>query len=221
MKRRTIALALALCLLLLAGAGTLAYFKTSKSLSNFFSVAGYDPQNPNATISPETLFSLKLYETDTVNGGRTEDGNTYSGILPGDILVKDPTITNTGKYDAWARMTVTVTDAEDWQAVCEKHEITNLKAIFGGFEDSDWERNIAEDEYDETNKTLSYTYYYQKKLEPGQRATLFKTVTIPASFDAEDMSALSSFEICIVGESIQARNTGDSAEEAFSEYWEK
>lgn len=218
MKRRIFVIGLALCLLLIVGAGTLAYFQSSKNLTNYFSVAGYDPENPDEPVDPDALFSLKLDEKNIAGDGRTETGNTYTEILPGDTLVKDPTITNTGKYDAWVRMKVTVTDAADWQNVCEKHNITDLASIFNGYVDADWHRNVAEDKFDTANNTITYTYYLKKTLAPEKTATLFKSITIPAIFDIDDMSALSSFDLKIVGEAIQARNTGDSAVEAFKNW---
>lgn len=227
MKRRTFALALALCLLLIIGFGTLAYFQSSKSLTNYFAVAGIvDPDDPdatidpNATISPDALFSLKLDEDDNTSADdtvRTETGNTYTNIMPGDTLKKDPTVYNTGKYDAWVRVKVTVTDAADWTAVCEKHGITDLTKLFNGYVASDWVRYSAEDV--RTNNEITYTYYLREKLAEGESATLFKSVTIPATFDVQDMAKLATFQLKITGESIQAVNTGDTAKEAFQK-WE-
>ena len=225
MKRRTFALALALCLLLIIGFGTLAYFQSSKNLTNYFAVAGIvDPDDPdatidpNATISPDALFSLKLdEEKNDKSGERTEEGNTYLNIMPGDTLKKDPTVYNTGKYDAWVRVKVTVTDATDWIAVCRKHSITDLTKIFNGYKAADWVRYPEEDV--KKNNEITYTYYLKNKLAANQQATLFESVTIPATFDVNDMAALATFQLKITGESIQAVNTGDTAKEAFQK-WE-
>ena len=218
MKKRTFTVALLICLVAIIGFSSLAYFQSSKSVTNFFAVAGIeDPTDPTETIDPKDLFSIKLEETDiTDTDKKTEDGNTYTGILPGDTLTKDPTVTNTGKYDAWVRVKVTVTDAADWQAVCIKHNITDLTTIFNGYEADKWDREIDEDVADTKNNTITYTYYYKAKLAPGAAATLFESVTIPNVFDIQDMAALSTFQLQITGEAIQAANTGETAQEAFT-----
>ena len=124
MKKRTFAVAMIICLVAIIGFGSLAYFQASKNLTNYFAVAGVaDPTDPDATIDPDDLFSIRLDEKnlDIMTGtARTEEGNVYKDILPGDKLEKDPTVTNTGKYDAWVRVKVTVTDAADWMEVCAK-----------------------------------------------------------------------------------------------------
>lgn len=221
MKKRTFTVALIVCLVAIIGFGSLAYFQASKNITNYFAVAGVDdPTDPEATIDPDTLFSIKLDEIDITgeNNARTETGNTYTDILPGDTLEKDPTVTNTGKYDAWVRVKVTVTDAAAWQAACAKHKITDLADIFNGFDATKWDRELDEDKADTALDTLTYTYYYKTKVSANGTAKLFDSVTIPASFDINDMASLATFQLKITGEAIQADNTGDTAQEAFEKF---
>jgi len=221
MKKRTFTVALLICLVAIIGFGSLAYFQSSKNLTNYFAVAGIkDPTDPTETIDPDDLFSIKLDETDITkdDNTRTESGNIYEGILPGDTLTKDPTVTNTGKYDAWVRVKVTVTDYEAWATACAKHGITDLSDIFNGYVDADWDREIAEDVIDTTNNTLTYTYYYKTTVAPGGEAKLFDSITIPAQFEIEDMVSLATFQLKVTGEAIQAANTGATAQEAFAKF---
>lgn len=220
MKKRTFIVALIICMVAIIGIGSLAYFQASKNLTNYFAVAGVsDPTDPSATIKPDELFSIKLEETDIRDGGKTETGNTYTDILPGVTLKKDPTVTNTGKhFDAWVRVKVTVTDAEDWIAACQKHGITDLATIFNEYDATKWDREIAEDVHSVTNNTLTYTYYYKEKVAPEGTAKLFDSITIPAVFDIEDMASLATFQLKIVGEAIQADHTGETAQKAFKEF---
>lgn len=221
MKKRIFTIALVLCLVAIIGFGSLAYFQTTKDLTNYFAVAGItDPTDPNETINPDDLFSIRLDEQVLGGNDRTENGNTYTGILPGDTLKKDPTVTNTGKYDVWVRVKVTVTDASAWKAACAKHQIENLEEIFNGYVAAQWDREKAEDVFDAAADTLTYTYYYKGKIPAQGDAKLFDSITIPAAFDIEDMAALATFQIKITGEAIQAANTGDSAQEAFHNFWE-
>lgn len=222
MKKRVFSVALVLCLIATVGFGTLAYFKASKNVTNYFQVAGYDPTKPDEPIDPEKLFSITLEETDITkdDGSTTDTGNTYTNILPGDTLTKDPTITNTGKYDAWVRVKVEVTDYTAWATACVKHEITDLAAIFNNHDASLWSRGEADESYNQSTDTYTYVYYYNNEVAPEGEVTLFESVTIPAAFDIDDMSSLSAFQIKITGEAIQAANTGDNAKDAFRTYWE-
>lgn len=222
MKKRVFTVALVLCLVAIIGFGSLAYFQTSKNLTNYFAVAGIvDPTDPDETINPNDLFSIRLDEQVIGGTDRTEEGNTYTGILPGDTLKKDPTVTNTGKYEAWVRVKVTVTDATAWKAACEKHQIEDLEDIFNGYVAADWDREKAEDKLDATADTLTYTYYYKAKVPAGGEAKLFDSVTIPAKFDIEDMASLATFQVKITGEAIQVANTGETAQDAFHDFWGK
>ena len=148
--------------------------------------------------------------------GRTEEGNVYKDIMPGDLLAKDPTVTNTGKYDAWVRVKVTVSDAAAWQAACAKHGISQLDEIFGGHDETAWAR------YDVPavqNDTVTYVFYLLEDLAPGEQATLFESLTVPGEFDSDDLSSLATFNIEITAEAIQVRNTADNAKDAFQK-WE-
>lgn len=224
MKKRILIVALVVCLIAIVGFGSLAYFQSSKNLTNYFAVAGItDPNDPDETIDPEDLFSIRLDEENMdKNSGtaRTEEGNTYAGILPGDTLDKDPTVTNTGKYDAWVRVKVEVTDYNAWAAACKKHGIDDLAEVFNGHDAADWSRGQLDESHDVKTDTYTFVYYYNDKVAPGGTATLFESITIPAEFDIDDMVSLATFQIKITGEAIQHANTGDNAKDAFRNFWE-
>ena len=218
MKKRVFTVALVICLVAIVGFGSLAYFQSSKNLTNKFYVAGTGPNGPSS-IDPDDLFSIKLDEQVINSQDRTENGNTYEGILPGDTLDKDPTVTNTGKYNAWVRMKVTVTDYSAWVAACGKHGITDLGVLFEGFDDTKWERGIYDEKHNTTADEFTFVYYYLAELAPEESATLFTAVKIPSTFDVEDMASLATFEFKITAEAIQAANTGANAKAAFRDLW--
>jgi predicted ribosomally synthesized peptide with SipW-like signal peptide len=215
MKRKTLIVAVAVCLAAILAFGTLAFFSANDDITNTFMVAQYDPENPPTA---DDLFSVKVYETK--DGEETEEGITYENIKPGDVLSKDPTVENTGRYDQYIRVNVTVTNAKAWQAACAKHDITNLATIFDGFENDLWTRYDAP-VYNEEADTLTYTYYYNGVLAPEESVTLFKTVTIPETFDNADMASLAYFQLSVSADAIQADNTGDNAHDAFANHWGK
>ena len=70
--------------------------------------------------------------------------------------------------------------------------------------------------------TVTYVYYYNYKLTPGQTAVLFTNVTIPGEFEQNDMRFVSGdFSIKVKAEALQADNTGSNAYDAFAAYWGK
>ena len=207
-KNRILAVALVICLIAILAFGSLAYFTESKTITNQFKTATSDDPN-------QLLFDIDLYETD-INGGNTPvSGNTYSNILPGKEMTKDPTVKNTGLYDQYVRLLVTVSKADAWAAACQKHSITGVDATFGDLS-SDWTLKEMTKNLDDT---ITYTYYLNSKLEPGETSTLFEKVTIPAEFDNDDMATLKEFTITIVAQAIQSDNLGDDPVAAFG-YWE-
>jgi|GEM_PF-2911761 len=209
-KNRILAIALALCLVATIGLGSLAYFTANDTVSNKFMTT--TSEDPDAV-----LFALDLYETsNAAGGGKTDEGNVYSDIIPGEEVVKDPTVENTGLYPQWVRMKITVSSAQEWQAACAAHGIEDLTNIFGNF-NTLWDRE--EITPDTTNNTLTYVYYLNDILEPGESSTIFETVTIPAEFTVADMSTLKEFDLTIVAEAIQSEHTGDTAQEAFADCW--
>lgn len=216
-KRKIMSISIAICLIAILACGTLAYFTDTESVTNKFYTATYDPTDPTPP-TPDELFSITVTETGAATytdaSGNELYGKQYEDILPGDELSKDPTITNTGKYDAYVRLSVKVTDVAAWEAA----GITDLTTLFVNV-NSDWE--CKETNKDTVNDTVTYVYYLKEKLEPEGTSTLFEGVKIPNELDVNDMVALETFDIIITGDAIQARNTGSSAYEAFTTYWGK
>lgn len=243
MKKKVFISAMAVCLAALTAFGSLAYFTDSHTLTNQFMTAEWDPEDPYE--EPDEIFSIKVDELDLSDGAeegdRTEEGNQYERIKPADVLDKDPTICNTGKYPQYIRMSITVTQADEWKAAYAKwlktagnpDGIKDSYDIFGGFNSK---FILAEDEteYDSAENTLTYVFYLNEILEPGMKETLFETVTIPSCFDNDDMLSLQEFKILVRGEAIQSEHTasnaaasekGDApvafdAKYAFNTYWD-
>ena len=113
-KRKVLVVALAVCLVAILSVGTLAWFADDDSVTNKFMVT-------NSEDEPDKIFSVDLYETEVDENGdpvvpakKTDIGNTYDDIAPGDVLTKDPTVENTGLYDQWIRLNVTVSNVKNW-----------------------------------------------------------------------------------------------------------
>lgn len=217
-KKKVFVAALAICLIAILSMGSLAWFNANDEVTNTFKVA--DSDDPDT--APD--FSVKVDETNnsTEAGApdRTEDGNTYENILPGDVKAKDPRITNTStSYDQYIRVNFIISKAFADQ-VAEVQGVTydnlDLTKLFSGFNANLTDREVAPvgtfaDYY-------VYAYYYNEKLAAKDYFTAFTAVNIPENFVQSDM-AYGTFDIKVNAEAIQTQNLGedvDTAKEAFA-----
>ena len=194
------------------GLGTYAYFNVSKTSDINLTMISYDPEDP--PIDPSGEFSIRLYEHD---GANEVLSRTYTNVIPGSKLDKDPTIVNTGKYDMWVRVNVIFTKAHNWEEVSSRNSLVGPIGVLTGIS-NDW-YYTNEGVVDNTNDTITYRFYYKNALSSNQSATVFNRVDIPLSFNDSDMQKISNFQIKVTADAIQKENTGDSCYEAFVNYW--
>lgn len=214
LKKKVLLAAVALSLVAIVSMGTLAWFSDSDEVTNKFMVT-------DSETNPDKIFSVELYETKVDEDGvpvapyEKTDANVYDNIAPGDVLTKDPTIENTGKYDQWIRVIVTVDNADAWIAALGNNY--DLGTIFGGHDETAWTRYEV-GTYD--NNTYTMTYYLNSKLAAGEKVVLFETVNIPTELTQEDMVFVGGeFELKIVAQALQYDNTGDNCYDAFANFW--
>lgn len=212
-KKKVFVTALAVCLIAILSLGTLAWFNDTDEVVNKFMMA-------DSSDNPDDIFSVDVWEY--VNGDtetKDQDGYTYENIIPSGRYHKEPYVENTGSYDQWIRVNVTVDNADAWVAALGNGY--DLGTMFEGHDETAWTRYEA-GEYDANNNTYTMVYYLNYKLEPDKTACLFNTVVIPSELDQYDMSFINGeFNLTIVAEAIQADNTGNSALEAFTNFWGK
>lgn len=211
-KKKILVISVIVCLVALVSIGTLAWFNDSDEVTNQFYIATSEDGDPT---NPDDIFSVDVWEyTDGDTENKEQDGEVYENITPGGRYHKEPYVENTGAYDQWVRVKVTLSDAGAWQEIMAKHNLTNLNAIFEGHDESAWTFGGSElkDDY------LTYTYYLNYKLAPGEKACLFTTVVIPGELDQSDMAKLGGdFALKIVAEAVQYDNLGaNNAKEAFN-----
>lgn len=225
-KRKVFVVALAICLVAILSFGTLAWFTDSDNVTNKFMTATSTNQDPDDVFNVDIFETVKNDEdgsTEQVIGKDAIGGDyTYEGVLPGDKLVKAPVVKNTGIYDQYVRVTVTVSDATAWKDLFTHYGfgLENLFVVDDQF-DSRWDREIAESVEDATNDTMTFVYYYKDILAAGAEVNFFDAVTIPGELTKEDMiTALGAdgFSFDIVADAIQSDNTGDNAQEAFKKF---
>lgn len=212
-KKKVFVVALAVCLVAILSMGTLAWFNDTDEITNQFLIADSDGDG-----TPD--FQVDVWETDNKTGEKTQDGNVYEHIAPGDELMKDPHVFNLGDYDQWIRVYVTFDEWSVIEAACKNQGISTDLRNWLTIDNTTW---IADGQIiDQANDTISYVYYLNRKLLPDSGEILFKTVTIPGEFEQADMQfAKGDFTINVKAEALQADNTGDNAKDAFAKYWGK
>ena len=206
-KKKVFAVALAVCLIATLSLGTLAWFSAEDKVENNFMVADSDDN------TADKIFSIDVYEyTENSPNEKVPAGDTYKNILPGDKLLKAVHVANTGHYDQYVRVIVTISDATAWiNAVGEDFAIEKM---FTNYDATKW-TNIEKKIEGESN-TVTYVLYYTDKLQSGGDITLFTHVNIPESLTQAQAAAFEGgFSIDVKAQAVQTRNVGDNAYAAF------
>lgn len=221
-KKKIFVLALAVCLLAILSMGSLAWFHAQDSVKNEFYIADSKEHSGNE------LFSVDVYEyTEKSPTNKVPTGDTFDEILPGDHLKKEPHVANTGFYDQYVRVTVTISDATAWlNAVGEAFKIED---VFEGFDPNKWNHIEKKIEGKDKTDTITYVLYYTDILDGSDTAndavsgttddiTLFTYVNIPQSLTQDQAAAFKGgFNIDVQAEAVQTENvvpTGTAAEDA-------
>ena len=188
-KRKVVVLALLICLLtLISTAGSLAWFSAKDNAQNKFMVATSDE-----TTDPDDIFSVDVWEQYDSNGDGDfneaddkdyADSLEYEAILPGDRLSKVVNVENTGAYDQYIRVTVTISDAQAWMAFAAANPTFSITEVFVGFDAAKWTHiwnnmNTADPDFDPNATEIVYCLYYKDVLAAGDVLTVFEAVKIP------------------------------------------
>lgn len=213
-KKKVFVTALAVSLIAILSFSTIAWFNAKDEITNTFKVADSDDEG----TTPD--FSVDVFETD--EDGKETEGNLYEDILPGDVLHKDPTVRNTGSYDMYVRVLVTLSDADLWISLSDKYDIVNTHSGKADHypilekmikvDTNNWVRYDAPI-YNAEKNTLTYAYYYEDVVKAGTgkdsvTKPVFKTITIPDVLQQADMDFEEGvdFTVDIKAEAVQARN---------------
>lgn len=209
-KKKVVVSALALSLVAILSAGTLAWFSAKDSVKNEFYIADSDDTNP------EDIFSVDVWENVDPDGDgqpeRTDDGATYADVLPGTTYAKEPHVENTGYYDQYIRVIVTISDMQAW--VDAMGADYKFEDCFAGFDEDVW-KYIGVNRYADTDE-IQVVLYYDGVLESGKDITLFTDVKIPETLTQEQAAAfMGGFTIDVKAQAVQTENVGVDAYEAF------
>ena len=215
--------------------GTLAWFNDTDSVTNNFYVADSDQDG-----LPD--FSIDVIESTTDENGEkpgtpnADGGFSYDKLLPGDTLSKIVWTENTGDYDQWVRINITISDWSVWQKAIvkalEAEGETNIgdalvneyvyTKLLDGF-DRDLYLNKGYSNDDAANDSRTYTLYYKEILQPEDAFQVMQNVKIPAVLEQEDMNfGTDGFTVTVKAEAVQVGNlNATSSVAAFEEVgWE-
>lgn len=214
-KKKVFVAALAICLVAIISMGTLAWFSDSDEVNNQFMITDSDQDDP------EKVFSVDVWEN-TPEGDKDQNGAAYEAILPGDLLKKEAKVQNTGAYDQYVRVTITITDAEAWiKTLGAAYDVTELLV---GFDSAKWVHGwnnmINWQEGDPIPANLTYVLYLKEILPASGNDTvsIFDAVKVPESMTKEQAVLFDGgFDIDIKAEAVQTENVvpeGTPAEDA-------
>lgn len=206
-KKKVFVAALAVCLVAVLSMGTLAWFSAEDEVTNKFMIA-------DSESDPNEIFSVDVWEN-TPDGDKDQDGYEYKDILPGDQLKKEVYVENTGAYDQYIRVKVTVNNADAWIAALGNGY--DLGTMFLGHDETKWTRyEVGQYSNDANGSYYTMVFYLNEKLAPNATVNLFETVEIPSQLTQQQMSFVGGqFDLTILAEAVQTENVGDSAYEAF------
>lgn len=209
-KKKILIVALAVCLLAVISVGTLAWFTDSDEVTNSFQFA-------TSADDADGIFSVDVWEDDTKidtdDEEKIQTGIKYDDLLPGDNLYKEVNVENTGHYDQYIRVTVTLTDAHVWQEIFGTIYVP-LNALATDLNTEAY--GVYRTVYDATADTMTYVLYYNGTLSADEISTLFTNVHIPEQMDRFQAAELSgNFRIDVFAEAVQTKNVGDNAIDAF------
>ena len=211
-KKKVFVAALALCLVAIISVGTLAWFSAQDEVTNKFMIADSDDD------TPDEIFSVDVWEN-TPDGEKDQDGYEYTDILPGDTLKKEARVENTGYYDQYVRVTVTISDAQAWIAALGAD--FNVADVFDGFVAADW-NHIWNNMNGATTipENFVYVMYYKNIVKPGDVINVFNNVKIPTSLTREEAVAFGgNFDITVKAEAVQTENVVPEGTAAADAAW--
>jgi len=149
--------------------------------------------------------------------GIDTDGHYFENIVPGDNLVKEPFVKNTGRHDMWVRLTLTFSSQDAWYKLMAGKTPLDLLTFADGFDEM-W----VGGSYTATGDEYVYVYYSKAPLTPGETLNTITHVNIPGKLTQQDLVAVGEVSLDVKAEAVQVENlAATTAKAAFTEVgWE-
>lgn len=212
MKKTLLTIAAALLLVFASVMGTMAYLTSTDTVTNTFTVG-----NVKINLDEAKVDTNGSKVTSDGSDVREESANSYH-LYPGHTYVKDPTVTVlTGSDEAYVKMVVTVTAANELDALFAELAITGTKLtdVVTGYNENNWKchSNII----DGKNNTRTYEFWYKETVAAPtvdvKLDALFDEIKVPGSVTDEQLESLkiAGFQITVTAHAIQADGFADAA----------
>lgn len=208
-KKKVLVLALAVIMIAILSFSTLAWFSDDDEVTNDFMIAG------SGTEDPDDIFSVDVWE----NNDEEDDGLDFEDILPGDELEKEAYVKNTGSYDQYIRVTMTISD---WAEIKDLITIDlaegfqdNWKITSDGVGCEEGNLKVTNDKSVE-NGNLVVVMFLNKKLAVGEEVKVMDLVKISTEATRDDFKSANfadGFQIDIKADAVQTKNVLDSYEQ--------
>ena len=205
-KKKLISLSLVIIMIAILSFSSLAWFQDDDSVTNDFTIGGA------GTGDADDIFSMEVWEKG--EEGIPVEGLKFEKILPGDHHKKEAYITNTGSYEQYIRVTMTIADwkrirdlitinmddlfVDNWQIDSKGVEVTaegNLQTVNVQSVNADGE--------------LVVVMYLKHKLQPGETVDIMDYVKISTEATQADFAYAEfadGFQISIKADAAQTEN---------------
>ena len=219
-KKKLIALSLVVIMIAILSYNTLAWFQAQDKVTNEFYIS-----------SSLTSFDVDVWEeVDKDEDGTPEeigkgtkdetDGTKFEKVVPNKEYLKTVHVENTsgnvlaGQY---IKVEVTFTNYSSLKEMGESGDYDCTGMLMGGYFSEDetdstaWWYDSANNKANQTDNTMTYTFYLKDVLENEEDMVLFDSVKLPNTMDINDAYLLGDdgFQIKVVAYAIQNANIAD------------
>lgn len=231
MKKKIIAICLAAIIAVTAIASTtLAYLTDKETQVNTFTSGNVDIKldEKKVVLDEDGYVSEVLDE-------RTEEDQDYGKLYPGQVVEKDPTITNIGSEKAYVGAIITV-EADDIEALealigTGYESLLGINKILSGgiIKENDTMKTnhplhgvdnlpvYGDENYSvyqrlfegRDSSTYQFFVFFEKPLAPGESVVLFEEMSIDANWDNEEMAAFAGLKITVDAYAVQVQTFDD------------
>ena len=208
-KKKVLSVAIVVIMIAILSFSSLAWFTDADSAENKFNIGGA------GTGNEDDVFSLEVKEEG--EDGTPVDNMQFDKILPGDHHKKEAYVTNTGAYEQYVRVVITVTD---WNAI--KNTVTiNMDDAFkdnwqtqGAAAGVNAQGNLVQymDSAVDADGNLKLTMFLNRKLQPNETVNIMDYVSVADQATQNDFVAESladGFQILIDADAAQTENILD------------
>ena len=210
-KKKLLSLSIVVIMIAILSFSTLAWFTDEDSATNDFQIGGA------GTGEQDDIFSVDVKEN--VDGeDEPVDEMDFEQVLPGDSYKKEAFITNTGAYEQYIRVVMTITDwnlIEDVVTINMDDDFgTNWHIASGGVSVNSEGKLTAQTDYSvNAEGELVVTLYLNKKLAAGETIHIMDYVSVaPEATQADfvDAGFADGFQISFEADAAQTENILDA-----------